>query len=73
MTFSINPNMISSGMNISLKSMINTYSTQLKCYANDADMDNFVNAVRVASGLSDILTVTDLYNYDLLFGKTRKR
>lgn len=72
MTFSINPNMISSGMNISLKSMVNTYSTQLKCYANDADMDNFVNAVRVASGLSDILTVTDLYNYDLLFGKTYK-
>lgn len=72
MTFSINPNMISSGMNISLKSMISTYSTQLKCYANDADMDNFVNAVRTASGLSNILTVTDLYNYDLLFAKTYK-
>lgn len=72
MTFSINPNMISSGMNISLKSMISTYSTQLKCYANDADMDNFVNAVRSASGLSNTLTVTDLYNYDLLFCKTYK-
>lgn len=67
-SFSFNPNIVSNGVNISLKSMVNANSTQISCAANDADLDIFVDAVAKALNIDP----TVAYTYDLLFGCTPK-
>lgn len=68
MTFSINPNMVASGKNISLYSMINNYSTQLKCLDDASGMESFITAL--AERLE--MTEDELYKQDVLFGCTNK-
>lgn len=69
MTFSINPNLVVSGQNISLMSMIRTHSTQLDCINVDTGMTAFINALASAMGLED---PDELYTYDALFGHTNR-
>lgn len=68
LTFSANPNLVVNGQSVSLQSMINTYSTQLRCYEDMDGIEAFVNALSEAIGIS----TTDLYKYDILFGCTNK-
>ena len=68
MTFSINPNLVVSGKNISLYSMINTNSTQLYCIDESSYMEEFVAALAEATGLDE----DTIYSYDPLFGCTNK-
>lgn len=76
MTFSINPNIVVQGMNISLYSMINNKSTQLKCVDDSSGMENFISALtaKLNEGRDDNnkLTEADLYKLDVLFGCTNK-
>lgn len=68
MTFSINPNLVVNGKNISLYSMINTNSTQLYCVDDATGMEKFVAALAEASGIDE----ETLYTYDPLFGCTNR-
>lgn len=64
MSFSINPDLIVSGENISLQSMIRTYSTQLTCIEDVSSMDNFINTLATAAGVDSSI----MYKCDPLFG-----
>lgn len=68
LTFSANPNLVVNGQSVSIQSMINTYSTQLRCYEDINGIDAFVNAISESTGISS----TQLYKYDILFGCTNK-
>lgn len=68
MTFSVNPNLVVSGQNISLYSMINANSTQLVCIDDSTGMEKFVAALAEATGLTE----DDIYAADPLFGCTKK-
>lgn len=68
MTFSINPNLVVNNKNISLYSMINSNSTQLKCLDDASGMEKFIAALAEATGMDESL----LYQYDILFGCTNK-
>ena len=69
MTFSINPDLVVNGENISLQYMIKNHSTQLTCVAFDTDMREFVAAVAEKCGAYDEDT---LWGYDVLFGYTNR-
>lgn len=68
MNFSINPNLIVSGQNISLYSMINTNSTQLVCVDDSTGIESFITALSEAAGVDE----DTLYSYDPLFGCTNR-
>lgn len=68
MTFSVNPNLIVNNQNISLQSMIRTYSKQLTCVEDPAAMDEFVAALAAIIGITE----EELYAYDPLFGCTNR-
>lgn len=69
LNFSVNPNLVVNGQNISLQSMINTYSTQLKCKSNDAGIEDFAALVAEKMGITDESLI---YSYDVLFGCSNK-
>ena len=68
MTFSVNPNLVVSGQNISLYSMINANSTQLVCIDDSTGMEKYVAALAEVTGLTE----EDIYAADPLFGCTKK-
>lgn len=68
MTFTTNPAIIVNNQNISLGSMIRTYSTQLVCYENEAGLDSYVSALAEAAGV----TYDEMYQNDILFCRTNK-
>lgn len=68
MTFSVNPNMVVNGQNISLYSMINTNSRQLVCIDDSTGMEKFIAALAEATGMTE----EDIYAADPLFGCTKK-
>lgn len=68
MTFSTRPDIIVNGQNISLDAMIRTYSTQLKCKADIASIESYVEALAAVTGVES----TDLVCHDILFGCTNK-
>ena len=68
MNFSVNPNLIVSGQNISLYSMINTNSTQLVCVDDSTGMESFITALSEVAGIDE----ETLYSYDPLFGCTNR-
>lgn len=68
MTFTTNPNIIVNNQNISLGSMIRTYSTQLVCYENEAGLEAYVSALAEAAGV----TYDEMYQNDILFCRTNK-
>lgn len=69
MTFSVNPDLIVSGENISLPSMINTHSTQLTCVAVDENIETLAKAISEARGAIDD---SNIYQDDILFGYTNR-
>lgn len=69
MTFSVNPDLIVSGENISLPSMINTHSTQLTCVAVDENVEYLAKAISEARGA---INDTNIYQDDILFGCTNR-
>ena len=69
MTFSVNPDLIVSGENISLPSMINTHSTQLTCVAVDENIEYLAKAISEARGAIDD---ANIYQDDILFGCTNR-
>lgn len=68
MTFSVNPNMVVAGQNISLYSMINANSKQLVCIDDSTGMEKFIAALAEATGMAE----EDIYVADPLFGCTKK-
>ena len=68
MTFSVNPNMVVNGQNISLYSMINANSRQLVCIDDSTGMEKFIAALAEATGMTE----EDIYAADPLFGCTKK-
>lgn len=68
MRFSVNPNIIVRDQNMSLQNMINTYSTQLKCYESVKGIDNYVAKLAELAGVEK----DTMYKYDILFGCTNK-
>lgn len=68
MTFSINPNKVVKNKNISLYSMINTNSKQLKCDADSTGVEEFVTALAEKTGKTE----EELYVNDILFGYTNR-
>ena len=68
MTFSVNPNMVVNGQNISLYSMINANSRQLVCIDDSTGMEKFITALAEATGMTE----ADIYAADPLFGCTKK-
>lgn len=69
MTFSVNPDLIVAGENISLPSMINTHSTQLTCVAVDENIEALAKAISEARGAIDD---DNIYQDDILFGYTNR-
>ena len=65
MTFSVNPNIIVNGQNISLGSMIRTYSKQLVCYENETGILDYADVIAESAGIAD-----DIMQHDILFGYT---
>lgn len=68
MNFSVNPNIVVKNENISLESMIRSYSNQLTCIESVDNIEAYFEAIAEATG-SDIDTA---YTYDVLFGCTNK-
>ena len=68
MTFSINPNLIVKGQNISLYSMINANSKQLRCIDDVSGVEGFISALAEATGMSE----DEIYAADPLFGCTNR-
>lgn len=68
MTFSVNPNMVVNGQNISLYSMISANSKQLVCIDDSTGMEKFIAALAEATGMTE----EDVYAADPLFGCTKK-
>lgn len=68
MTFTTNPAIIVNNQNISLGSMIRTYSTQLVCHENEAGLEAYVSALAEAAGI----TYDEMYQNDILFCRTNK-
>ena len=68
MTFTTNPAIIVNNQNISLGSMIRTYSTQLVCHENEAGLEAYVSALAEAAGV----TYDEMYQNDILFCRTNK-
>lgn len=68
MTFTTNPAIIVNNQNISLGSMIRTYSTQLVCHENEAGLGAYVSALAEAAGV----TYDEMYQNDILFCRTNK-
>lgn len=66
--FSVNPNMIANGVNISLYSMINSNSTQLVCADDPSGMEAFISALAEKTGIDE----SSLYMADPLFGCTNR-
>lgn len=69
MTFSVNPDLIVSGENISLPSMINTHSTQLTCVAVDENIEYLAKTISETRGA---INDTNIYQDDILFGCTNR-
>lgn len=69
LNFSVNPTLVVNGQNISLQSMINTYSTQLECKSNDAGIEAFAKALAEKMGITDESLI---YSFDVLFGCSNK-
>ena len=67
-SFSASPSLIVNGENISLQSMINTHSNQLKCIENVSGLEDFAKAVAIAAGKDE----TSMYTIDVLFGCNNK-
>ena len=63
LSFGLNPDFIVNGQNISIKSMINTYSTQLRCEEDAEGINEFVTDLATSLGME----AEDLYKYDPLF------
>lgn len=69
LNFAVNPGLVVNGQNISLASMINTYSTQLECISNDSKIEEFATAIASKMGITDESLI---YNFDVLFGCTNR-
>ena len=69
MTFSVNPDLIVNGENISLESMINSHSTQLTCVGVDENIEALAKIISDASGAIDD---SNIYQNDILFGYTNR-
>ena len=69
LNFSVNPTLVVNGQNISLQSMINTYSTQLECKSNDSGIEKFAKALAEKMGITDESLI---YSFDVLFGCSNK-
>lgn len=67
-SFSASPSLVVNGENISLQSMINTYSNQLKCVENVSGLEDFAKAVATAAGKDE----ASMYTIDVLFGCNNK-
>lgn len=67
-SFSASPSLIVNGENISLQSMINTHSNQLKCIENVSGLEDFAKAVATAVGKDE----GSMYTIDVLFGCNNK-
>lgn len=63
--FSINPALIVSGESISLGSMINNHSTQIKCVEFNEDIEAFATIIAGYAGIVN----DSIYSIDVLFGK----
>lgn len=66
--FSLSPNTIDTGINVSLQSRIKTNSQQVQCFQFDDYIDNFIATVAKITGISP----EEYINTDILFGKTKK-
>lgn len=67
-SFSASPSLVVNGENISLQSMINTHSNQLKCVENVSGLEDFAKAVATAAGKNE----ASMYTIDILFGCNNK-
>lgn len=67
-SFSASPSLIVNGENISLQSMINTHSNQLKCIEDVSGLEDFAKAVATAVGKDE----SSMYTIDVLFGCNNK-
>ena len=67
MNFSINPDLIVSGINISLQSMVNTYSTQIKCLSVDENIEWLAKTINDSADGND-----SIYKHDILFACTNR-
>ena len=67
-SFSASPSLVVNGENISLQSMINTHSNQLKCVENVSGLEDFAKAVATAAGKDE----ASMYTIDVLFGCNNK-
>lgn len=66
MTFTVNPNIIVRGQNISLESMIRTYSKQLVCYEDEENITAYATAIAESAGIDN----DEIMQHDILFGYT---
>lgn len=69
MTFSTNPDIVASGQNISLSTMVNTYSSQIKCVEIQGSIDTLIEKI---NEYADPKTIDVLWKSDVLFGKDNK-
>lgn len=67
-SFSASPSLIVNGENISLQSMINTHSNQLKCVENVSGLEDFAKDVATIVGKNE----SSMYTIDVLFGCNNK-
>lgn len=67
-SFNFNPDLVISGENISLASMVKTHSSQIECINVDSGMAAFIDAISEATSLS----IEQLNAYDVLFGCTNR-
>lgn len=68
MSFSAVPNMVVNSANHSLKSVIDTKSTQICCVQNDAGIESFITKLSEITGM----TYDEVASIDFLFGYNRK-
>ena len=64
-SFSASPSLIVNGENISLQSMINTHSNQLRCFESVSGLEDFAKAISEAVDGKD---ETNIYTVDVFFG-----
>lgn len=70
-SFSVNPRLIVGGQNISLQSMIKTYSSQIDCIELVDNIDAFAKAIATAMDIEPD-KYEEVFKYDLLFGCTNR-
>ena len=68
MTFSVNPNLIVNGQNISLQSMVRANSTQIDCEEYSEGLQGFVTAFAAAAGITE----DEVFEIDPLFACNRR-